>query len=61
MKKIIIAGSAGEVGLNLCEILTNDYPGIFKEYTIYAIDKNDNNLKLLKRLFPKIMSRITYI
>ena len=51
MKKLIITGAAGEVGFNLISILCSEYKN---KYTIIAIDKNTNNLKLLKKLFPVI-------
>ena len=48
MKTIIITGAAGEVGLNLINLLNK------KNYEIIAIDKNKTNLKLLKKLFPSV-------
>ena len=48
MKKLIITGAAGEVGLNLVKLLRG------KRYELVCIDKNLNNLRLLKRLFPYV-------
>ncbi|MBT3451153.1 NAD-dependent epimerase/dehydratase family protein [archaeon] len=48
MKKIVITGATGLVGFNLLSIIDGD------KYNIIAIDKNKNNLKLGKKLFPKV-------
>ncbi|MEM4260269.1 MAG: NAD-dependent epimerase/dehydratase family protein [Candidatus Woesearchaeota archaeon] len=46
-KKIVITGAAGMVAQNLIPILIN------KNYEVIALDKNKNNLDLLKELNPK--------
>ncbi|MGV8150730.1 MAG: NAD-dependent epimerase/dehydratase family protein [Candidatus Woesearchaeota archaeon] len=51
-KKIILTGAAGEVGMNILAILKES--GEIKKYDIIAIDKNSNNLNLLKKLFPSV-------
>jgi nucleoside-diphosphate-sugar epimerase len=51
MKKLVITGAAGEAGFNLIQILQSEY---HKTYEVVAIDKNENNCRLLGRLFPKI-------
>ena len=48
MKKIIITGAMGLVGLNLLTKL--DY----NSYQITVIDKNIHNLNLAKKIFPKL-------
>ena len=48
MKKIVVTGAAGLVGQNLIPLLLR------KNHRIIAIDRNRNNLGLLKRLNPKI-------
>ncbi len=53
MKKLIITGAAGEVGFNLISILYSEKK-LKNKYQIIAIDKNSNNLKLLKKLFPDV-------
>lgn len=45
--KIVITGAAGFVGQNLLTILD-------KKDEITAIDRNNENLKLLKKLHPKV-------
>jgi nucleoside-diphosphate-sugar epimerase len=45
--KVIITGAAGEVGFHLIPLLLDTY-------SIICIDKNKNNLGLLKKLFPGI-------
>ena len=46
--KIIVTGAAGEVGINLLLLMNK------KENNIIAIDKNNNNLRILKKLCPEI-------
>lgn len=48
MKRIVITGAAGLVGLNLLDELKNS------SYEITAIDKNQNNLNLAKKINPNI-------
>jgi len=48
MKKIIITGAGGEVGLNILSLISP------KKYEIIAIDKSQKNIKLTNKLFPKI-------
>ena len=48
MKKIVVTGAAGLVGQNLIPLL------IQKGYSVVGIDKNNNNLNLLKKLNPKV-------
>ncbi len=48
MKKVVITGAAGLVGQNLVPML------IKENYEIVAIDKNEKNLDLLKKLNPKL-------
>ncbi len=48
MKKIVITGAAGLVGLNLLDELKGS------NYHIIAIDKNQNNLNLAKKINPQI-------
>ncbi len=48
MKKIIITGACGLVGMNLMSLLDST------KYQIIAIDKISQNLSLAKRLFPRI-------
>jgi nucleoside-diphosphate-sugar epimerase len=56
VKKIIITGAAGEVGLNIFEVLEKDpkYSAMrdTKKYSLIAIDKNKDTLKMLKKFFP---------
>jgi len=48
MKKIIVTGAAGHVGLNLLTLLDTS------KYEIIAIDKSSNNLQIVKNINPKI-------
>ncbi|RJQ17658.1 NAD(P)-dependent oxidoreductase [Candidatus Woesearchaeota archaeon] len=48
MKKIVVTGGAGMVGQNLIPLL------IKKQYLVIALDKNKNNLYLLKELNPDV-------
>jgi len=48
MKKVIITGAAGLVGINLLRELKN------KDHEILAIDKNQKRLKLAKKINPNI-------
>ena len=48
MKKLIVTGGSGMVGQNLIPLL------IKNNYKVVSLDKNKNNLELLKRLNPKI-------
>ncbi|MBU0894634.1 MAG: NAD(P)-dependent oxidoreductase [Nanoarchaeota archaeon] len=50
MKKIIITGAAGLVGLNLLNSINCE------KYNVIAIDKNKNNLRLAKKINPKIQT-----
>lgn len=50
MKKIVITGSAGLVGMNLLTRLNPD------KYEVIAIDKNPHNIKLSQKVFPKVKS-----
>jgi nucleoside-diphosphate-sugar epimerase len=51
MKKIIITGAGGLVGMNLLSEIDNS------KYIVIAIDKNKYNLNIAKKLFPKIKTR----
>ena len=46
--KIVITGVAGLVGMNLLTIIEQD------RYEIIAIDRNENNIKLARKIFPKV-------
>ncbi len=48
MKKVIVTGAAGLVGQNLIPMLVKE------KYNVIAIDKNKNNLELLKKLNPLV-------
>ncbi len=48
MKKIIITGAAGLVGMNLLSEIDTS------KYEVIALDKNKDNLEIVKKLFPKI-------
>lgn len=48
MKKIIITGAGGFVGLNLAKLIDS------KKYNIIAMDKNSKNLEFLKEVNPGI-------
>lgn len=50
--KIVITGAAGLVGMNLMAEMHDN--GFSKNNTIIAIDKNSNNIKIVKELFPEI-------
>ncbi len=50
--KIIITGAAGLVGMNLLAMMHEN--GFSKNNTLIAIDKNSNNIRLAKRLFPEV-------
>lgn len=50
MKRIVITGSAGLVGMNL---LTRLDP---EKYEVFAIDKNANNIRLSREIFPEVKS-----
>lgn len=52
MQKIIITGAAGLVGMNLMSEMHDN--GFSKSNNIIAIDKNSNNIKIAKKLFPEI-------
>ncbi len=48
MKRIIITGAAGHVGLNLLTVLDTS------KFEIIAIDKNRHNLQIAKNINPKV-------
>jgi nucleoside-diphosphate-sugar epimerase len=48
MKKIIITGAAGLVGLNLLSLIDRT------KYNIVAIDKHKHNINLARKIFPEI-------
>lgn len=52
MAKIVITGSAGLVGMNLLAMMHDGE--LSKNNEIIAIDKNSNNIRLAKKLFPEI-------
>ncbi len=60
MKKIIITGAAGLVGMNLLALLHENNLANAKsrfaslKYEIIAIDKNKINIRLGKKLFPEV-------
>jgi len=52
MGKIVITGAAGLVGMNLLSEMHES--GFSKDNSIIALDKNSNNIKLAKKLFPEV-------
>lgn len=52
MAKIVITGSAGLVGMNLLAMMHDE--GLSRKNEIIAIDKNPNNIRLAKKLFPEM-------
>lgn len=59
MGKIVITGAAGLVGMNLMSEMHDN--GFSKNNDITVIDKNSNNIKLAKRLYPEFKFAVSDI